>query len=91
VSPLPWIAGAIVYARLAKRGDSLGASVALVFCFVSLALAVAGLFGLLHHHSHAAEGETRPPRGVLILAAVGIVGGMVTAMSSVLLSDLDEG
>ena len=91
VAPLPWIAGAAAFRILSKRADSLGAAVCLVSCFVAVGLGVAGLFGLLHHHSQSGEEATRPPRSVMILALLGIAGGIVAAMSSVLLSDLAEG
>lgn len=83
--------GVVLFLRQSKHGDSLGAAVCLVLCFISLGLAVAGFFGLLRHHSLARSEGTRPPTSVLLLGALGILGGIVAAMSSVLISDLSGG
>jgi purine-cytosine permease-like protein len=90
LSPIPWMVGVALFLRHAKHADSLDAAVCLVLCFISLGLAVVGLFGLLRHHSLSPVEGTRPPMSVLILGAIGILGGIVVAMSSVLISDLSE-
>jgi uncharacterized membrane protein YidH (DUF202 family) len=84
------MAGLVLFWRGTKESESLRAAGTLVLCFVSLSLAVAGFFGLLRHHSRATDGRTRPSLSVMILGALGVLGGMVVAMSSVLLADLAE-
>jgi hypothetical protein len=90
LSPLPWLAGIALFVRAKKRGDSLGAALCLAACFLSLAAGVVGAFALLRAHSSRADLDSRPPRDALILGAIGILGGIVAAMTSVLLSDLAE-
>ena len=90
LSPLPWIAGLLMFVRQSKRGDSLGAAQCLAACFVSVALGVVGFFALLRAHSLRAEASSRPPLATMVVGAIGVVGGIVTAMTSVLLSDLAE-
>jgi uncharacterized membrane protein YidH (DUF202 family) len=91
ISPIPWLVGVVLFLRRRKQAGALGAAVCLVLCFLSLGLAVVGFFGLLRHHSRAGEGSTRPPVSVMILGAIGILGGVVAAMSAVLVADLSDG
>jgi hypothetical protein len=79
--------GIALFLRRSTRTDALNAPVCLVLCFASLSLAVVGFFGLLRHHSGAERAGTRPPTSVMILGAIGVLGGIVAGMSSVLISE----
>jgi hypothetical protein len=61
-----------------------------VACFVAVAMGVVGFFALLRAHSLRVETSTRPPLDALIIGSIGVLGGIVTAMTSVLLSDIAE-
>ncbi len=76
--------------RTVNHSDSFDAARCLVLSFVSLSMAVAGFFGFLRHHSRADGVDTRPPRGAMILGLIGILGGIIAAMATVLISDLSE-
>jgi multisubunit Na+/H+ antiporter MnhC subunit len=75
---------AALFLSSSERSEAI-AAVCLIVCFASLAMAVVGGFGFLREHSAT---NARPPKSALILGAIGVIGGMVTAMASVLIADL---
>jgi hypothetical protein len=83
LSPLPWICAAVFFVCSREKSEAIAAG-CLIACFVSLTMAVVGGFGFFRVHS---ETNALPPRTALILGAIGMLGGMVTAMASVLIAD----
>jgi hypothetical protein len=84
LSPVPWICAAVFFLASRERSEAL-AAVCLIACFASLAMAVVGGWGFFRLHSAT---NALPPKSALVLGAIGIVGGMVTAMASVVIADL---
>lgn len=91
LSCVPWFLGSA--ALVALRGTTNWIPLAVVFfaCWIGLALALSGLFGLLAIRQHEAEERMPWAPSTFLFGVAGLIGSMVVgAVSVVMLSGIED-